>query len=191
MDILLAKVLFELGLVGERTVVDAAVDALEGGRDSPSLRLLAGLGPSELAQTRDLLGKTAADLQLPVQGELPAILTAGKWVAQQGLTGKWTIPEALAWIAHHTWFAYQRSAEFEADPADRPPEIQRLVAQMELVDVLQEGEHVPRVFPDWLRARFLVDAEAVLRAVAENSDWPVLQAWQDVEWTGSEYKLRS
>jgi hypothetical protein len=70
MDISLAKVLFELGLVGERTVVEAAVDTLEDGGDSPSLRLLAGLGPCGLAKTRDLLGKTADDLQLPVPDEL-------------------------------------------------------------------------------------------------------------------------
>jgi hypothetical protein len=191
MDISLAKILFELGLAGERTVVEAAVEALHGDRDSPALRLLAGLGPSELARTSELLGKTGVDLGLPVQDELSAILTAGRWVAQQGVKGKWTIQDALAWIVHQTWFAYQRSAEFEAEPADRPPRIQRLIAQMELVDVLQEGEHLPRAFPDWLRARFLHDAEAVLRAVADDSAWPVLAAWQNVEWTGSGYKLIS
>jgi hypothetical protein len=96
MDIPLAKVLFELGLVGEKTVVETAVDALQGDTDSPALRLLAGLGPGELAQTGDLLSKTADDLQLPVPDELSAILTAGRWVARQGLTGRWTIQEALA-----------------------------------------------------------------------------------------------
>ena len=190
MDLSLAKALFEFGLVGEDTVVGAAVAALEKGMDSPSLRLLAGLGPDEFGRTRDLLEKTASDLEMPVQEELADVLMAGRWVAQQGLMGRWTVQEALSWITHQTWFAYQGSADFEEDPADRPPEIRRLAALMELVDALRESEHVSWVFPDWLRARFLHDAEAALRAVADDSDLPEPTAWTNVEWTGSEYRLR-
>jgi hypothetical protein len=190
-DLPLTKALFEQGLIDERRVVDAAVGALELGHDSPSLRLLAGLTPVELDQTRELLTKAAEELALPDRDEVDSVLVAARWLAGEAIAGRHDVAAAIGWIAHHTWFAYEHSERFEEEAARRPPEIQRLIDQVELDRLLMESDHVPDVFPAWLRDRLLADAEAVLRALAEGSAWPEPAAFQDVEWTGREYRLRS
>jgi hypothetical protein len=120
-DLLLARTLFELGLVSEPVVVEAAVRTMQRGYDSPSLRLLAGLIRAESDQTRELLSKTAEELGLPTRDQLASVLVAGRWMAGEALVGRRDIAESLRWIALQTWSAYESSPEFEEEPADYLP----------------------------------------------------------------------
>jgi hypothetical protein len=190
-DLLLARTLFQLGLVHERVVVEAAVNALETGQDSPSLRLLAGLIPAESDRTGELLTKAAEEIGLPARDELASVLVAGRWMAAEALAGRRDIEGAFRWIVLQTWSVYEESPTFEEDPARRPAEVQRLIAQLELEYLLTESEHVPSVFPPWFRERLLADVEAVLKALAEASEWLEPTAWEGVTWNGKEFKHRS
>jgi len=69
-----------------------------------------------------------------------------------------------------------------------PPEIQRLIDQLELEYLITESEHVPSAYPSSLRERLLEDAEAVLRALADGSEWPEAKAWDGIEWNGKEFR---
>jgi hypothetical protein len=120
-DLLLARTLFELGLVSEPVVVEAAVRTMQKGYDSPSLRLLAGLIRAESDQTRELLSKTAEELGLPTRDQLASVLVAGRWMAGEALVGRRDIAESLRWIALQTWSTYESSPEFEEEPADYLP----------------------------------------------------------------------
>jgi hypothetical protein len=187
-DLLLARTLFPLGLVHERVVVEAAVDALQTGQDSPSLRLLAGLIPAESDRTGELLTKTSEELGLPARDELASVLVAGRWMAAEALAGRRDIEGGFRWIVLQSWSAYQESPTFEEDPARRPAEVQRLIEQLELEYLLTESQHVPSAFPPWFRERLLADAEAVLKALAEASEWPEPTAWEGVTWNGREFE---
>jgi hypothetical protein len=185
MDMDAAKALYEQGLVSEQDVVDAAVAALVDGMDSPSLRILAGLIPADYDRVRELLPRVGTELDLPERDRLSAVMALARSKAERALAGQLAISDAIEWIAYQTWFAYSESPAFEEDPKQRPPEVQRMINQIELADLLRKSSD-----PRWLRERLLTDAEAVLRAVVGLSDWPEPTAWEGVEWTGSSYRLR-
>jgi hypothetical protein len=165
MNLALARLLYEHHLVFEQAVVDAAVEELVSGTDSPSLRLLAGLGPRELDQTRDLLGRASVELGLPPpDDDVPGVLKAGNWLAAEALQGRVDTRRAVSWIAYSTWRVYADSADFEPDPDKRPHEVQMRVDAIELADVLSL-DYVD-LLPEARQTTLVEKADSFLRGVA-------------------------
>jgi hypothetical protein len=139
-----ARLLYDCGLLREQAVVDAAVEALQAGADSPSLRPHAGLGPRELDRAKALLESTAEELGLRREDDdVAAVLTGGTWMANEALHGRVTVARAVQWISYNTWYTYSESPVFEEVPADRPREVQERVNGMELADLFDYDDHLP------------------------------------------------
>ena len=120
-----------LGFVGSEQLPAVAVRAMESGRDSPSLRQLAGLTAAETDEARPLFEKALAELGSSLPTVAEAVLVVARQTAQDILAGE-TSPDRGAkriWRAAlelpdeiplelHT-FIYGAS-EWDERPEDRP-----------------------------------------------------------------------
>ena len=189
MDLLTASILLDRGLIREGGVVDAATDALADGLDSPSLRLLAGVTPTEADRTRPLLDQTLRELGVELPDAWESFEIASKWRAEEAVAGRLDVRSVFVSIVNGSLFAYFERPDAEDDPDERPPDVQRLFNESEIADAL--AERGAGRFPGWLDERFLHHAAEVLRAIAGRSDWPTTNPMDDVEWTGRQYRPRS
>ena len=77
-----------LGLVLPEELPRVAVDALEAGCDSPSLRVLAGLTMTEIGEARQLFDRVLGELQLRNASRQQAVVQLAKERAREILSGE-------------------------------------------------------------------------------------------------------
>lgn len=126
-------------------LVQAALRALLAGVDSPSLVLLAGLGPREQSEAPDLFRAAAGELNLlPSSPDLRALRwELVRWRCQQIAAGD-LAPEVGGALIWHLW-----------TELDRPERLQRLIARVS-------------DWQDW-SPHWNVERESISRGIAEEA----------------------
>ena len=121
---------FALGLLGSEGLPQIAAEWLEHGRDTPSLRVLAGLNASELEDAPSLFQAVLSELNVLVPGKWDAVMRlareiavdilAGSTSAYQGATQIWelTLRALDEELTELDTFVYGAS-EWNERPGDR------------------------------------------------------------------------
>ncbi len=100
-----------LGLLLPEDLQGAAVDALEEGCDSPSLRILAGLTKAEVGEARQLFDRLLAELHVPKTSRRGAVERLARESAKEILSRKiWLSSNRSGWISPHLLPAAHRRA---------------------------------------------------------------------------------
>ena len=86
LELVAAKVV--LGLLLPEDLPGVAVDALEKGFDTPSLRILAGLTKAETGEARQVFDRILAELQVPKVSRREAVERLSRESAKEILSGK-------------------------------------------------------------------------------------------------------
>jgi hypothetical protein len=76
-----------LGLLRSDDLAGVAVQALEDGCDSPSLRILAGLNASEADETRRMFDQVLSELDVAVPSKRDAVIRLARETAKEILVG--------------------------------------------------------------------------------------------------------
>lgn len=88
MDMFFTQALWVLGLLKVEQLPKVASDALESGKDSPALRMLASLTVSEIAEAPKLFRCSLEELGFPVLSRLGAAHIYANGIAKQILSGE-------------------------------------------------------------------------------------------------------
>lgn len=119
-----------LGMASSSDLPDAAVEALQDGCDSPSLRMLAGLDEADVADAPQLLDRSLAELELQRPGKRDAAMHLARAIAKdvvagdthpyQGAKGIWDLTLQVSGedVSDLDSFIYAAS-EWEDRPEDR------------------------------------------------------------------------
>lgn len=84
----LAAAKMALGLISPEDLPSVAVDALEDGCDSSSLRILAGLTKAEIGEARQLFDRLLAELHVPRVSRREAVERLARESAKEILSGE-------------------------------------------------------------------------------------------------------
>jgi hypothetical protein len=124
-----------LGLSAPAELVNAAVRSLEEGHDSPSLRLLAGLTPTETAKAEELFDGALAELSLLRPSKRDAVMSLALATADAVSSGAMTPSEGARRIWEFTLrvpkerFPELDTFVYAASEWDDQPEDQKLLAE--------------------------------------------------------------
>ena len=104
-----AQMLYRLERACDQDLVNAAIETLANGVESPALRELAALAPTELRAARSLFERALSELRIPLMTEAEALrVRVAELCAQivqreiDPATGAWLISRAALDHAHET-----------------------------------------------------------------------------------------
>lgn len=108
----LAALRWAVGAQPAEHLPDVATEALVGGLDSPSLRMLAGVAPDNYWEIKNLFEATLGELGIPVVGEQEALWRLARQVCGQIVDGKLAPSAGAAWIWANVSHGIEREGDF-------------------------------------------------------------------------------
>lgn len=134
---------YVLGLLPVDELPTIALDAIQAGYDSPSLRQLAGTGENDTEESHGLFAKAIRELKLPVPTPAEAGLTLARNIASEVLSGAIVPYEGAKriWDQVYTRLPELKqlrpfvglASEYEDDIAHRDEYARRIVEKCEIL----------------------------------------------------------